>query len=756
MMKLKKMLLEQINNNEISGTKPCVSLFNKISVPDINQWRCGMKRKLALIMAIVLLVNVNGGMAIASENSSDGLTEAAEEVVDVVVSEEAEETAFSEEVMSELLEETTAETVETEFVENEITETVQDIVEAEYEETEEEKAEEIYENVEAEAPVESEASVTAETETAESNSSEFLTTEDGITVAAESGISTVSAGDSISTATSISIGTTYSGAISSSNTKDYYKFTLSSSGTVELVSTIYMQYINYRIFDVNGSQVWSNAYSWNSSTQQVAIDTKVCLTSGTYYLEAEQRYGSTGNYNFTLSFVSSEESFIETDGGMNNSLSAVSSISMDRTCNEQIAANDTTDFYTFALSESGTVSLTSTAYMQYICYRIFDASGNQLWSDAYSWNSSTGMINISETICLTSGTYYFKIEQRYGSTGDYTFSTVFTSSKESFAESNGGVNNSLSASSNASVNATYNGQIALNDTSDFYIFTLSTSGTISLTSTAYMQYVCYRIFDANGNQLWSDAYSWNSNTKMININETICLTSGTYYFKIEQRYGSTGDYTFATVFTSSAESFTEDDGGNNNTIATANAINIDTSYNGQIAINDSKDFYKITLSQYHELKLTSTAGMQYVYYRLFDANGNQLWYSSSSWNSSSKKINLSNTFYLSAGTYYFEVEQKYGSCGDYSFKFASAINLASPTISGIKNTSSGIQITWTKVSDATGYYIYRRTASGSYSKIKTITNNSTVSYTDTAVKSKNGTTYYYCTKSLTRRLALSL
>ena len=64
----------------------------------------------------------------------------------------------------------------------------------------------------------------------------------------------------------------------------------------------------------------------------------------------------------------------------------------------------------------------------------------------------------------------------------------------------------------------------------------------------------------------------------------------------------------------------------------------------------------------------------------------------------------------------------------------------SPTLS---NSSSGITVKWSKVAGASGYYVYRKTGSGSYSKIATIKSGSTVSYTDTGVKTKNGTTYTY-------------
>ncbi|MCD8013750.1 MAG: BspA family leucine-rich repeat surface protein [Lachnospiraceae bacterium] len=64
-------------------------------------------------------------------------------------------------------------------------------------------------------------------------------------------------------------------------------------------------------------------------------------------------------------------------------------------------------------------------------------------------------------------------------------------------------------------------------------------------------------------------------------------------------------------------------------------------------------------------------------------------------------------------------------------------------IARLANVSSGIKITWKETDGATGYKIYRKTGSGSYKLIKTITNSATVSYTDTEVKNKNGITYSY-------------
>jgi hypothetical protein len=61
------------------------------------------------------------------------------------------------------------------------------------------------------------------------------------------------------------------------------------------------------------------------------------------------------------------------------------------------------------------------------------------------------------------------------------------------------------------------------------------------------------------------------------------------------------------------------------------------------------------------------------------------------------------------------------------------------------NVQKGIQLTWGKVSGATGYLIYRKTQGGQWTKYKRITSGTTSSFVDTGVK--NGTLYRYAIKS---------
>ncbi len=70
-----------------------------------------------------------------------------------------------------------------------------------------------------------------------------------------------------------------------------------------------------------------------------------------------------------------------------------------------------------------------------------------------------------------------------------------------------------------------------------------------------------------------------------------------------------------------------------------------------------------------------------------------------------------------------------------------AVYIAKPEVS-LSNVSKGVQVSWNKVKNAGGYYIYRREkTSDSWKKVKEITDNKTFKWTDTSVKA--GKRYYY-------------
>ena len=355
-----------------------------------------------------------------------------------------------------------------------------------------------------------------------------------------------------------------------------------------------------------------------------------------------------------------------------NSMYSATNISTGKTYSGSMTSTNKVDYYKFTMNSSGRITLTASAGMNWIYYSIYDGSGNELWSQNPRWNDTTGVISTKETIDLTKGTYYFVVERDGSYTGNYSFKLDFNSAGESFTETGSGSNNAMSSANTINVNNKYNGQIAKNDEKDFYRFTLPSSGRISLSATAKMNWIYYSIYDSSGNELWSRNPNWNSTTETISTSENIDLTKGTYYFAVSRDGSCTGNYSFKLGYTSANESFAETGTGTNNTINTADNISLNTKYNGQIAINDEKDFYKFTLNSSTKLYFTATANMRWIYCHIYDRNGNEVWSRNPLWNSVTEKINTSETINLSAGTYYFVFERDGSYTGNYSFNIATS------------------------------------------------------------------------------------
>lgn len=81
-----------------------------------------------------------------------------------------------------------------------------------------------------------------------------------------------------------------------------------------------------------------------------------------------------------------------------------------------------------------------------------------------------------------------------------------------------------------------------------------------------------------------------------------------------------------------------------------------------------------------------------------------------------------------------------------SLKYKATIPVAKVTLKKAENLSGAVKLTWGKASNVSGYYIYRKANSGSWKKIATITDSSTVTYTDKK-SLVSGRLYYYKVKA---------
>lgn len=105
---------------------------------------------------------------------------------------------------------------------------------------------------------------------------------------------------------------------------------------------------------------------------------------------------------------------------------------------------------------------------------------------------------------------------------------------------------------------------------------------------------------------------------------------------------------------------------------------------------------------------------------------------------------------ISGKTYYYKVVAKHGTTESALSTVSIGITyVGTPDITSRINKGAGIQLGWNKISGATGYAIYRKPYEGStWTRIKTISGNSTFTWTDESVKANNGTVYKYTVRAL--------
>ena len=406
------------------------------------------------------------------------------------------------------------------------------------------------------------------------------------------------------------------------------------------------------------------------------------------------------------------------------------------------------DVYKFTLNASGKLRINSVGNkvgIWGIDYIIKDEDNTEVWDATASDDSAIGQNKLNEEVELIKGVYYLEIKNNnFNHRFDYHFNVTYISANESFTETIYDNNNMLENSDIIKLGTTYKGQLAENDTRDFYKFTLNSSGKIKVFVNSQIESFVYNIYDSEGEELLSREIDWDQDVGASRVNDYIYLTKGTYYFRIGESYewkDYTGNYLFSLGFTSANESFVETGYGNNNSIDTSDKISLNTTYKGQIALNDEADFYRFYVPKKQKIVITIKESDD-LGYIILDSHGNNIWSKDNwEWND---KIN-SQTIELNRGTYYLNASCRSWNeaYGNYSFKLTSLVKPLTPVIQSTKRiNSSSIKIAWKPVSKVTGYQIYRSTTNkkGSYKLVKTVSSKYK-EYTNTGLKT--GTTYYW-------------
>lgn len=486
-----------------------------------------------------------------------------------------------------------------------------------------------------------------------------------------------------------------------------------------------------------------------------------------------------------ISWPDSVSAATVSDSASDNTTATANQMVLGDTLRGSITENDDLDYYEFELSSAGCVTLNMTSYMKYYCVVILDSEGKEVWrTEENEWTESVGYRRDTCNVYLEKGAYYMQINGYwYGtsgkSTGTYECVTSFLSSGVNNVESD----NSFDTANEIVLGNTITGQISENDDYDIFRFDLAEVGCVSLNITSYMKYYCIRLVDSDGKEIWyTDENEWTESIGYRRDAYDLYLEKGTYYMQINGYWysksaKSTGKYVVNTGFLSSGVTFDGDD----NSFATAKSIAWKKDYTGQISINDDFDTYKFTISSGGNLPINITSYMEYYCIRIFDSNGEEIWYTDENkWNSNVRYRKDTHNVVLSTGTYYMQINGYWyntnsKSPGKYVFSIGTE-DAANPGTTKdpaatnkpvttkkprtTKNSSSensavvkkpgtvksvsaakqrrALKVKWKKVSGATGYQVCY-SASAKFKAKKTVT---TVRTTYTLKKLKAKKQYY--------------
>lgn len=196
-----------------------------------------------------------------------------------------------------------------------------------------------------------------------------------------------------------------------------------------------------------------------------------------------------------------------------------------------------------------------------------------------------------------------------------------------------------------------------------YQFTLPKSGRVTWKVSSYVNY-SMKIIDAAGKSVWTKVGDCDKTTGYLEDTLTVDLTKGTYYLEftgislsnfIGSSSATKGTWKIGTSFAGVDVTYPEP----NNSSAQASAVAFQKYITGQIAENDDRDIYKITLTSAGRLNIDMTSYMKYYTMDLSDKDGKRVWMSDRNiWNESMGKCTDNHQVDLAAGTYYLEIMGK--------------------------------------------------------------------------------------------------
>ncbi|MDB9387068.1 S8 family serine peptidase [Microcystis aeruginosa] len=229
------------------------------------------------------------------------------------------------------------------------------------------------------------------------------------------------AGNTLATARAITVGsstTSYTDWVGSTDTNDYYRFSLANSGNFNLGLTGMTADADVQLLNSSGSVI---AYSDNGGTVSESITRQ--LSAGTYYIRV---YPYSGNTNYNLAVSATGGGNVDLAGNTLATARAITVGSSTTSYTDWVGSTDTNDYYRFSLANSGNFNLGLTGMTADADVLLLNSSGSLIAS-----STNGGTTSESITRQLSAGTYYIRVYPYSGNT-NYNLAVSATSGGTGF------------------------------------------------------------------------------------------------------------------------------------------------------------------------------------------------------------------------------------------------------------------------------------------------------------------------------------
>jgi hypothetical protein len=223
------------------------------------------------------------------------------------------------------------------------------------------------------------------------------------------------AGNTLATARAITVGsstTSYTDWVGSTDTNDYYSFSLANSSNFNLGLTGMTADGDVQLLNSSGSVI---ASSTNGGTASESITRQ--LSAGTYYIRVYPYQSANTNYNLAVSATS-----IDLAGNTLATARAITVGSSTTSYTDWVGSTDTNDYYSFSLANSGNFNLSLTGMTADADVQLLNSGGSLIASSA-----NGGTTSESITGQLSAGTYYIRVYPYQSANTNYNLAVSATS-----------------------------------------------------------------------------------------------------------------------------------------------------------------------------------------------------------------------------------------------------------------------------------------------------------------------------------------